>query len=296
MYRLRIRSDVDWESMTLPKLREQNSANPLFANESYLDKVINGIRAWDKTMPVSFFAYRAGLQEIHKESTAHLKAYVYYGTDVNSLSSIDYMVACDDDDWVSPNLFNVLEHYDAAKEADVIVWKLSLINPSAFSKNKRARVNKSTIYDPENDLDTNNFALTRKGITKLLAFKPGKDLMRGTNQEGVSWPYKEHWLLNNVIFKRPPQRYAQKHRATICRYASRKSFNVLRMPGAHSTYVRHACSASSIVEGLNHKYLRDTRRFYARPNAKTLFMQLPHPSWAEPLKEKFFDFNVKVFK
>lgn len=296
MYRLRIRSNVDWGSMTLSKLRKQNSANPLFANKDYLERLIKGIQAWDKTMPVSFFTYRAGLQEIHKESTAQLKDYVYYGTDVKSLNSLDYMVACDDDDWVSPNLFNVLEHYDALKEADVIVWKLALISPSVHAKSINSRVNKSIIYDPENDLDTNNFALTKRGIAKLLSFSPGKDLMEGTNQEGISWPYKEHWLLNNVIFKRPPQRYAQKHRATICRYANRESFKVLRIPGAYSTYVRHPCSASLIVQGLNRRYLRDCQRFYAKPNAKTLFMQAPHPGWTEPLKEKFFDLNAKVYK
>ena len=91
MYRLRIRSNVDWGSMTLSKLRKQNSANPLFANKGYLERLIKGIRAWDKTMPVSFFTYRAGLQEIHKESTAQLKDHVYYGTDVKSLNSLDYM-------------------------------------------------------------------------------------------------------------------------------------------------------------------------------------------------------------
>ena len=129
------RTTHDWSGMkTIDDFIASNDANePPF--KKWIPRVARAIEIWNRISPISWFEFRHELKQIAEILYRDIGATIIHS--ISQLPEENYIcVPVDDDDWLAPNLFEVLEK-NFSPEHDVYLWA-----------NVRAGRNKLVMFNP----------------------------------------------------------------------------------------------------------------------------------------------------
>ena len=144
--------------------------------------MVDYVRLWDATFPLTFFQVRARLKDIAVESRRRMRGVERIDLEAAATIEADngWLLFTDDDDWFAPDIAGQLQRHSRRGD-DVVIWR-SLVLRAGFER----RAEDSFCY-------TNNYAVRGR-----YARTHRQDFAR----------IAQHWLAQDTITREaPPLRY-----------------------------------------------------------------------------------------
>jgi len=155
---IHLRQSPNWE-----RENEESFLNQKFMRDTeYWNKKIQIlyplIKWWNQSATISYFQFRQKIKNICVENIKKTSADLFFFEE-NQIETHDqeelFLLCMDDDDWVVSDVFDILQN-EMDEKHDIFVWNDRFINSHGRH-----------ICRSNNDIYTNNFALSCRGIKKL---------------------------------------------------------------------------------------------------------------------------------
>jgi len=181
-----IRQSVDWANMTKEKFLSQYFPYAQNYWNYAKNKVFETMKIWDENLNISYFDYRAELKKITFKNLKLINCDIIENNYID-FKKYSLFIPMDDDDWLSPDVFEEIKrHQETNKNVDVFFWNHTTLNWNGEIK----------IYK-EKKLFSNNFAITNKGLKKIINLK-NKEKFKDSVAIDPLYP---HYYVHRRIFK-----------------------------------------------------------------------------------------------
>lgn len=172
---LYVRTNVDWGSMTEETFLNQEShhraARPIPVSEKR--QLLERIRLWNRTFPVTYFQYRQRLKEIAEFNWSRLTdidLVIRHPELISLLERLDefLVLPVDDDDWFHPQIARTLQAR-CGTETDALHWTSGAYDSVPRQRQFGKGWGRLRFWEAAGTFATNNYAITRRGFARCAA-------------------------------------------------------------------------------------------------------------------------------
>jgi hypothetical protein len=261
-----IRQTTDWENMNEQKFLSQSFNNTKVYWHNLILKIKNYIKIWEN-FSISYFMYRKYLKDIAVQNLLSTKCNIILNSNYfKERSHNPLFIAIDDDDWLHPRISNELLEFVDKKNVDIIIWNHTILE----SDGELSLENNKKCF-------TNNFALTKSGINKLINVKTGS----ADGYLVANSPFLPHYDIHRRIIKKDFETGEQ-----VFNKLKKDNFNIVHLNKRLSISNKSLASASLIDKIEENEYFLKIKKLSK--------LKVPNALWAKEEINLLNNLNKKV--